>query len=123
VKQLVFVAKRAIFKGEQVVLPLTVGAESDDVINVGSIETHDFGADGSGVVATSEAGTVSLALTPDVTPAEAAAMMRTVNLSDTVALEVPRDVKTAGDFFSEKMGRSIAEQIADRLYGKDPEPE
>lgn len=38
----------------------------------------------------------------------------------TVGLEIPENVKTVGDFFGEKMARSIAEQAWDRMHTTCP---
>jgi hypothetical protein len=94
----------------------TSGGAADQTV---TLTQFDLGAEGSAIVAESPELSFTIALTPDVTLEEAAAAMRGLDPRNFVPIDVPASVKTVGDFFGEDMGRSIARQIADQVYGPD----
>jgi hypothetical protein len=58
---------------------------------------------------------IQIALSNDITAEEGAQIMRQLGEGQTVALEVPKTVRTMGDFFSEETSRSFAEQAFDKI--------
>lgn len=107
----VFRARRDILAGELVTLEdleqAPLGTEIDSPTRYVEIPHPDMN--------------VGVVITPDITLEEAAQAIAQLQSPTgvTVPLTIPPSVKTAEDFFGPDMGESIANQLADRIYGVD----